>query len=55
MNISRHTFRNHSYAGVDWASWFFWIGFGLILALHATKIRNSDISSVYAVVASVSR
>ena len=55
MNSTGATFRKHSSAGVDWASWVLGIGLGLTLALQATTMRHSDISSVYAVVASVSR
>jgi predicted ferric reductase len=55
MKSSGATFRKHSSAGVDWASWFLGIGLGLTLALQATTMRMSDISTVYAVVASVSR
>jgi hypothetical protein len=49
------TFRKYSSAGTDWAAWFLVIGLGLTLALQITTMRNSDISSVYAAVASVSR
>jgi hypothetical protein len=55
MRSTAATFRKHSSAGVDWASWFLGIGLGLTLALQVTTMRQSDISSVYAVVASVSR
>ena len=55
MKSTGGTFRKYSSAGVDWASWFLGIGLGLTLALQATTMRKSDISSVYAVVASVSR
>ena len=55
MKSSRATFKKHSSAGVDWASWFLGISLGLTLALQVTTMRKSDISSVYAVVASVSR
>ena len=55
MKSTRATFRKYSSAGVDWASWFLGIGLGLTLALQVTTMRKSDISSVYAVVASVSR
>lgn len=51
----RPTFRKHSAAGVDWAAWFLGIGLGLTLALQATTIRFSDINSVYAVMATLSR
>ena len=55
MKSTGATFRKYSSAGVDWASWFLGIGLGLTLALQVTTMRKSDISSVYAVVASVSR
>jgi predicted ferric reductase len=55
MRSTAATLRKHSSAGVDWASWFLGIGLGLTLALQVTTMRQSDISSVYAVVASVSR
>ena len=55
MKSSQPTFRKHSSAGVDWASWFLGIGLGLTLALQATTMRKSDISTVYLVVASLSR
>ena len=55
MKSSQATFRKHSSAGVDWASWFLGIGLGLTLALQATTMRKSDISTVYSVVASLSR
>ena len=55
MKSSGATFKKHSSTGVDWASWFLGICLGLTLALQATTMRKSDISSVYAVVASVSR
>ena len=55
MRSTAATFRKHSSVGVDWASWFLGIGLGLTLALQVTTMRQSDISSVYAVVASVSR
>jgi len=55
MKSSVATFKKHSSAGVDWAAWFLGIGLGLTLALQATTMRKSDISSVYGVVASVSR
>jgi predicted ferric reductase len=49
------TFKKHSGAGVDWATWFVGIGLGLTLALQATTIRFSDINSVYSVLATASR
>ena len=49
------TFRKYSSAGTDWAAWILGIGLGLTLALQLTTMRNSDISSVYAAVASISR
>jgi predicted ferric reductase len=52
---STPTFRKHSAAGVDWAAWFLGIGLGLTLALQITTMRKSDISSFYAIVASISR
>ena len=52
---STPTFRKHSAAGVDWAAWFLGIGLGLTLALQVTTMRQSDISSFYSIVASVSR
>ena len=55
MKSTAATFRKYSSAGVDWASWFLGIGLGLTLALQVTTMRKSDISSVYAMVASVSR
>jgi len=55
MKSSQATFRKHSSAGVDWASWFLGIGLGLTLALQVTTMRKSDISTVYSVVASLSR
>ncbi|MCX6444800.1 MAG: ferredoxin reductase family protein [Actinobacteria bacterium] len=55
MRSGAATFRKYSSAGVDWASWFLGIGLGLTLALQVTTMRQSDISSVYAVVATVSR
>ena len=55
MKSTGTTFRKYSSAGVDWASWFLGIGLGLTLALQVTTMRKSDISSVYGVVASVSR
>jgi len=49
------TFRRYSSAGTDWAAWLLGIGLGLTLALQLTTMRQSDINSVYAVVASISR
>ena len=49
------TFRKHSAAGVDWAAWLLGIGLGLTLALQATTIRWSDLSTFYAIVATLSR
>lgn len=54
MKSSETTFRKHSSARVDWASWILGIGLGFTLALQASTIRASDLSSVYALVASVS-
>jgi predicted ferric reductase len=48
-------FRKHSAAGTDWAAWMLGIGLGLTLALQLTTMRHSDINSVYAVVATISR
>ena len=47
--------RKYSSAGTDWAAWFLGIGLGLTLALQLTTMSHSDITSVYAVIASVSR
>ena len=55
MKSTAPTYRKYSSVGVDWASWFLGIGLGLTLALQVTTMRRSDISSVYAVVASFSR
>ena len=52
---SQVTFRKFSRAGTDWAAWILGIGLGFTLALQITTMRKSDISSVYATVASVSR
>jgi predicted ferric reductase len=52
---SPSAFRKHSSAGTDWAAWILGIGLGFTLALQLTTMTHSDISSVYAVVASVSR
>ena len=49
------TFKKHSTAGVDWAAWLLGVGLGFTLALQATTMRASDINSVYAVIASLSR
>ena len=55
MKSTEPTFKKHSSKGVDWAAWFLGIGLGLTLALQATTMRYSDISSFYAIVATVSR
>ena len=55
MKSAEPTFKRHSSKGVDWAAWFLGIGLGLTLALQATTMRYSDISSFYAIVATVSR
>ena len=47
--------RKYSSAGTDWAAWFLGIGLGLTLALQLTTMSHSDITSVYSVIASVSR
>ena len=47
--------RKYSSAGTDWAAWLLGIGLGLTLALQLTTMSHSDITSVYAVIASVSR
>ncbi|CAN2170480.1 COG4097 Predicted ferric reductase [Candidatus Nanopelagicaceae bacterium] len=52
---SAQTFRKHSVAGVDWAAWLLGIGLGLTLALQVTTMRKSDIDSLYAIIASLSR
>ena len=52
---SAQTFRKHSAAGVDWAAWLLGIGLGLTLALQVTTMRKSDIDSLYAIIASLSR
>jgi predicted ferric reductase len=52
---STPTFRKHSAAGVDWAAWLLGIGLGLTLALQITTMRQSDINSVYSIIASLSR
>ena len=49
------SFGKYSGAGTDWAAWFLGIGLGLTLALQLTTMSHSDITSVYAVIASVSR
>ena len=46
--------RKYSSAGTDWAAWFLGIGLGLTLALQLTTMSHSDITSVYALIASVS-
>ena len=55
MKKSTPTFRKHSAAGVDWAALLLGAGLGLTLALQATTMRASDISSVYSIIASLSR
>ena len=55
MKSTEPTFKKHSSKGVDWAAWFLGIGLGLTLALQATTMRYSDISTFYAIVATVSR
>ena len=55
MKSAEPTFKKHSSKGVDWAAWFLGIGLGLTLALQATTMRYSDISTFYAIVATVSR
>jgi predicted ferric reductase len=55
MESTGATFRKYSSAGTDWASWFLGIGLGLTLALQVTTMRWSDISTPYAVIASISR
>ena len=47
--------RKYSSAGTDWAAWLLGIGLGLTLALQLTTMSHSDITSVYAVIASISR
>jgi hypothetical protein len=49
------TFRKFSSRGVDGASGFLGIGLGLTLALQVTRMRQSDVSTVYAAVATSSR
>ena len=49
------SYRKHSAAGTDWAAWILGIGLGLTLALQATTMAHSDITSVYAAIASISR
>lgn len=55
MKSSETAFRKHLSARVDWASWILGIGLGFTLALQATNMRASDLSSVYALVEPVSR
>jgi predicted ferric reductase len=55
MKRSAPTFRKHSAAGVDWAALLLGAGLGLTLALQATTMRASDISSLYSIIASISR
>ena len=45
----------HSGAGADWAALIMGGGLGLTLALQLTTVRRSDFTSVYAILASVSR
>ena len=47
--------RKYSSAGTDWAAWLLGIGLGLTLALQLTTMSHSDITSVYSVIASISR
>ena len=54
LGMKSPTFRRYSSAGTDWAAWLLGIGLGLTLALQITTMRQSDINSVYAAVASVS-
>ena len=49
------TFRKHSAAGVDWAAWLLGIGLGLTLALQVETMSRSDLTSVYSIIASISR
>ncbi len=49
------TYRNFSSRGVDGASGLLGIGLGLTLALQVTTMRQSDLSTVYAAVATFSR
>jgi predicted ferric reductase len=55
MRSNVQTFRKHSARGVDWAAWLLGIGLGLTLALQITTMRKSDIDSLYAVIATLSR
>jgi DMSO/TMAO reductase YedYZ heme-binding membrane subunit len=53
--MARVAMKKHSAAGVDWAAWILGIGLGFTLALQLTTMRQSDINSAYAIVASLSR
>ena len=55
MRSTVQTFRRFSSVGVDWAAWILGITLGFTLALQITTMRKSDISSFYAIVASISR
>ena len=55
MRSTVQTFRRFSAVGVDWAAWILGITLGFTLALQITTMRKSDISSFYALVASISR
>ena len=49
------TYRKFSSRGVDGAAGLLGIGLGLTLALQVTTMRQSDVSTVYAAVATFSR
>ncbi len=49
------TYRNFSSRGVDGASGLLGIGLGLTLALQVTTMRQSDVSTIYAAIATFSR
>ena len=49
------TYRKFSSRGVDGASGLLGIGLGLTLALQVTTMKQSDVSTVYAAVATYSR